>query len=60
MYDNTLYRKRKHFCRFCSQAFSEEKISKLHIKDWLKIHNRKKIKLPKKDDYVRLKKFKGK
>ena len=36
MYDHTLYRGRKHFCRFHLQAFSTEEILKRHIKDCLK------------------------
>ena len=36
MYDNTLHRGRKHFCRYCSQAFSTEETLKCHIKDCFK------------------------
>ena len=37
MFDHTLHRGRKHFCRYCLQAFSSEEILKCHIIDCLKI-----------------------
>ena len=55
MYDHTSYRGRKHFCRFCLQAFSTEEILKRHIKDCLKINRKHRIIIPKKGDYVKLK-----
>ena len=48
MYDHTLHRGIKHFCRFCLQAFSTEKILKRHIKDCLKINDKQRIIIPKK------------
>ena len=33
MYDHTLHRGRKHFCRYCLQAFRTEEKLKCHIKD---------------------------
>ena len=33
MYDHTLHRERKRFCRYCLQAFSSEEILKSYIKD---------------------------
>ena len=33
---HTLHRRRKHFCRFCLQAFSTEEILKRHYKTSLK------------------------
>ena len=47
MYDHTLHRERKHFCRYCLQAFSTEKILKFHIKDCFKINGKKRIIMPK-------------
>ena len=38
MYDYTLHSGRKHFCCYCLQAFSAEKILKRHIKDCFKIN----------------------
>ena len=32
MHDYTLYRGRKHFCRYCLQVFSTEETLKRHIK----------------------------
>ena len=48
MYDHTLHRGRKHFCRFSLQAFSTEKILKRHIKDCLKINDKQRIIIPEK------------
>ena len=31
MYDHTLHHGRKHFCRYCLQAFSTEEILKCHV-----------------------------
>ena len=55
MYDHTSHRGRKHFCRFCLQAFSTEEILKRHIKDCLKINRKQRVIIPKKGDYVKLK-----
>ena len=55
MYDHTLHRGRKHFCRFCLQAFSTEEILKRHIKDCLKINDKQRITIPKKGEHVKLK-----
>ena len=48
MYDHTLHRGRKHFCRYCLQAFSTEEIFKRHFKDCLKNKGKQMIKMPKK------------
>ena len=37
MYDHTLHRGRKHFWRYCLQAFSTEELLKRHIKISLKL-----------------------
>ena len=47
MYDHTLNRGRKHFCRYCLQVFSREEILKRHIKDCFKINGKQKIKMSK-------------
>ena len=57
MYDHTLHRGRKHFCRYCLQAFSREEILKRYIKNYLKINTKQRIKMPKKGDYVERKEF---
>ena len=36
-YDHTLHRGRKHFCRYCLQAFSTAEILKRHINVCLKL-----------------------
>ena len=52
MYDHTLHRGRKHFCRYCLQAFRTEDILKRHITDCFKINDRQRIIMPKKGEYV--------
>ena len=56
MYDRSLYRGRKHFCRYCLHAFITEEILKCHIKDCFKINGKQTIKMPKKGEYVKFKK----
>ena len=60
MYDHSLHRGRKHFCRYCLQAFSTEKILKSHIKDCFKINGKQTIKMLKKGEYVKFKNFERK
>ena len=48
MYENTLHRGRKHFCRYCLQAFRTGEKLKCHIKDCPKINGKQTIKMPKK------------
>ena len=40
MYDHTLHCGRKHFCRYCLQAFDTEKILNRHIKDFFKTNGK--------------------
>ena len=48
MYDHSLHRGRKQFCRHCLQTFSTEDILKSHIKDCFKINDKQRIIMPKK------------
>ena len=48
MYDHTLDHGKKHFCRYCLQAFSTEEILRRHIKDCYKINGKQRIIMPKK------------
>ena len=57
MYDHTLHRERKHFCRYCLQAFSTEDMLKRHIKDCFKTNGKQRIIMPKKGTYVKLKNY---
>ena len=43
MYDHTLYRGRKHFCRYCLQAFRTVEKLKCRIKDCFKINGKQTI-----------------
>ena len=53
MYDPTLHCGRKHFCRYCLQAFKTEEKLKCHIKDYFKINGKPTIKIPRKDEYIK-------
>ena len=55
MYDHTLHCGRKHFCGYCLQALSTEKILKPHIKNCFKINGKQRIILSKKGEYVKFK-----
>ena len=48
MYDHTLHPGRKHFCRYCLQAFSTKEILKFHINDGFKANRKQMIKMTKK------------
>ena len=37
MFDHTLHRGRKHFCRYCLQGFSAKKLLKCQVKIALKL-----------------------
>ena len=52
-YDHTLHRGRKHFCRYCLQAFRTVQKLKCHIKDYFKVNGKQDINMPKKDEYVK-------
>ena len=47
-YNHALYRGRKHFCRYCLQAFQTAKKLKFHIKIALKLMVNKQLKCQKK------------
>ena len=52
MCDYTRHRGRKHFCRYCLQAFSRKQILKCIVKDCYKIIGEQIFKMPKKSEYV--------
>ena len=60
MYDHSLHRRGKHFCRYCLQAFSTEKILKCYLKDCFKINGKQRIITPEKGDYVKFKNYERK
>ena len=60
MYDHTLHRGRKHFCRYCLQAFRTADKLKCHIKDCFKINGKQANKMPKNGEYVQFKSFEKK
>ena len=55
MYDNTLHRGRKLFCRYCLQAFKTKDLLNCHIKDCFKINGKQKIKMASKGKYAKVK-----
>ena len=55
MYDNTLHRGRKHFCRYCLHAFVTEEILKRRIKDCMKTSDKQRM--SKKGENVKFKTF---
>ena len=57
MHNHTLHSERKHFCSYCLQALSTEKISKCHFKDYLKINGKQMIRMPKKSEYITWKNY---
>ena len=60
MYDHTLHHEKKYFCRYCLQAFSTEKMLKLHIKDRFRINGKQRIIMLKKGEYVKFKNYERK
>ena len=60
MYNDTLHHGRKHFCRYCLQAFRTAEKLKCHIKLCFKINGKQTIKMPKKDEYIKFKNYKRK
>ena len=60
MYDDTLNRRKKHFCRYCLQAFSTDEILKIHIKDCFKNNGKQKLIMYKKLNMLDLKIMKEK
>ena len=59
MCDHTLYHGRKHFCRYCLQAFRTAAKLKCHIKDYFKInYHLLTIKyMPRKGKFINFKNF---
>ena len=47
LYDYTLNRVRKQFCRYCLQGFKTAETLTCHIKDFFEINSKQKIKMPK-------------
>ena len=54
-YDHTLHRGRKNLCCRCLQAIIAEEILKRHVKDYFKILDKQRIKMPKNGEYFRFK-----
>ena len=57
MYDHTLHRGRKHFCRYCLQAFITAEKFKCNFSDCFEVNCKQTIKMPKKGEYIKFKSF---
>ena len=57
MYNYFLLHGRKHFYRYCLQAFSTKKIWKCNLKDCFKINIKSRIIIPKKGKNVKIRNF---
>ena len=51
-YDHTLHPGKRHFCRYCFQAFSAEKFLKRNIKNWFQTDGKERVLMPKTSKYV--------
>ena len=60
VYDHSLYRRRKYFCRYCLQAFIREKILKIILKVALKLMTNKQLRCLRKVNMLNLKILKEK
>ena len=60
IYDHTFLQGRKHFRRYCLEAFSTEEILKIHIKDCFKINDKQRTIMPKKGEFVKFKYYERK
>ena len=60
MYDHKLHRGRKHFYRYCLQAFRTAEKVKCHIKNYFKINGKQTINMPQKSEQVKFKNFERK
>ena len=60
MYDHTLHRGRKHFCRYCFQVFSTEEILKIHTEDCFETNDKERFIIPKKAQIVKFKNYERK
>ena len=57
MYNHTLHRGRKYFCRYCLRAFRIAEKFKCPIKGCFKINGKQTIKMLKKSEYIKFNNF---
>ena len=57
MYDHALHFGRKHFCRYSLEAFRTAEKLKFHIKECFKVNCKQTVKVSKKVEYIKFKKF---
>ena len=57
MYNQTKHKERKHFCMYCLQYFSSERVLNNHKKICLQVTGEQAIKMPKENSKVKLTNF---
>ena len=57
MYNQTKHKERKHFCMYCLQCFSSERVLNNHKETCLKVNGQQAIKMPAKNSKVKFTNF---
>ena len=52
MYNQTKHEHRKHFCMYCLQCFSSERVLTNHKENCIQVNGKKAIKMPDKDNNI--------
>ena len=52
MYNQTKYQHKKHFCMFCLQCFSSERVLKNHKENCIQVNGKQAIKMPDEDNNI--------
>ena len=52
MYNQTKHKERKHFCMFCLQCFSSERVLNNHKENCIQLNGKQAIKMPDKDNNI--------
>ena len=52
MYNQTKHKERKHFCMYCLQCFSSERVLTDHKENFIQVNGTQAIKMPTKDDNI--------
>ena len=52
MYNQSKHKERKHFCMYCLQCFSSERVLANHVNNWLTINGAQAINMPKQGENI--------
>ena len=52
MYNHTKHKERKHFCMFCLQCFSSEKVLTNHKENCIQLNGKQAVQMPDKDNNI--------